>query len=396
MVNIGLLDYDVLSTKRYIFPNYDIGVTYAYYKNDKNISIRLISSLSYDNLSQYDKIYVFKQSKDLDHPVSIIKNYYQLPIEEYGEGFLEKPLRPFLKETRNILPDCSCYNKMIMFSLEHPNHKLAWHISKESKGGKYEPIRLYEKLDDEDLKRDYPTSKTILVYDDPVEILNNKKKWDYYNELLDKKIRMTFVHRLDISRLLDTNIIEQVLSDKKYGSIRRHLIVTELNEKIDWLIKYTLNQKNSLYLKISVLIPPTYTPRHCFLTMLLLNYYNHKTNFIIFMTPTMDSNILKKDKLALLAFNYLNSKPYYMSFYEYVFNVAYIRIGVPKVLIHTGEAHYDYIGQKYGAAPLLEQLENFMYAYPDFKEYVLIGGSSFYEEFRRKYYDTGGSRITFT
>ena len=77
---IGLLDYDLLRTKNYIVPNYDVGVIYAYYKNNKNVSIRLISSLSYNNLNQYDKIYLFKTSKSLPHPSGLIKNYYKLPI----------------------------------------------------------------------------------------------------------------------------------------------------------------------------------------------------------------------------------------------------------------------------------------------------------------------------
>ena len=46
--SIGLLDYDLLKTKRYFAPNYDIGFIYNYLKEDENISIRQITSSSYN------------------------------------------------------------------------------------------------------------------------------------------------------------------------------------------------------------------------------------------------------------------------------------------------------------------------------------------------------------
>ena len=123
--NIGLMDYDVLRTKYYVAPNYDLSLVYNYLKQDKNLNVRLISSPSPANLEQYDKIYVFKQSQFIPHPSGFIKDYYKLPIEEYGPGFIDKPLRPFLMETRDMLPDCSCYNNMILFSLDKPMNKIA-------------------------------------------------------------------------------------------------------------------------------------------------------------------------------------------------------------------------------------------------------------------------------
>ena len=123
--SIGLMDYDVLRTKYYVAPNYDLGLVYNYLKQDVNLNVRLISSPSSANLEQYDKIYIFKQSPFIPHPSGFIKDYYKLPIEEYGPGFIDKPLRPFLIETREMLPDCSCYNNMILFSLDKPKNKIA-------------------------------------------------------------------------------------------------------------------------------------------------------------------------------------------------------------------------------------------------------------------------------
>ena len=124
-----------------------------------------------------------------------------------------------------------------------------------------------------------------------------------------------------------------------------------------------------------------------FQTLLLMNYYNHKTNYKLNLIPFSDEGCLDNYTLALLAFKYMTGKPRYMSYYEYVFNIAYLRIGVPKELIHTGENRYEYIFSRYGMAPLLVNLEEWLKKNPQFEEQVFIGGSSNYAEQRRKYYD---------
>ena len=86
------------------------------------------------------------------HPSSVIEDYYKLPIEEYGPGFIQKPIRPFLLETRDLLPDCSCYNNILLFSMEHPKNKIAWRVDKGMNGKKYKLIKLYEEYDGEELK----------------------------------------------------------------------------------------------------------------------------------------------------------------------------------------------------------------------------------------------------
>ena len=85
-----------------------------------------------------------------------------------------------------------------------------------------------------------------------------------------------------------------------------------------------------------------------------------------------------------------------MSFYEYVFNIAYQGIGVPQSLIHTGEERYEYIMHKYGTAPLLIRLEKWLLAHPQFEEHIFIGGDSDYGKSRKKYYDISGSTRAFT
>lgn len=122
---VGLMDYDAIVQKKYTGPNYDLGVTYAYLKNDPNISVRLIASLDIQNLEKYDEILIFKLSPYLAHPSGVITNYYTLPIKEFGEGFLRKPIRPDCTETRYIKPDFTCYNNILKLSINNPKHTLS-------------------------------------------------------------------------------------------------------------------------------------------------------------------------------------------------------------------------------------------------------------------------------
>lgn len=392
---IGLMDYDVIRTKYYVAPNYDLGLIYAYYKNDKNYNIRLISSPHPNNLQQYDKIYIFKQSKDIPHPSGYIKDYYKLPIEEYGPGFIDKPLRPFLLETKNIEPDFSCYNNMLLFSMSKPNHSLSWRIDKNARGGKYQPIRLYEDFQGEELKKDYPKGKYCLIYDSPVELLNNKEKKRYIDELLAEKKHLLLAHPLDISLLKDTNILEQVFVKNKYAPFRKRLVATKINDNVEWLISKVLNQEIKKTGTIMVKLPTDVSQEKCLETMLSMNYYNHISHFRINLRPMWEKGYLEDNDLAYLAYRYLADKPYYMSYYEYVFNISYLRKGVQKELIHTGVDRYEYIFSQYGMSPLLILLEKWLKTHPQFEEYVFIGGSSNYEEQRRKYYDAGRSEIAF-
>lgn len=392
---IGLLDYDTLRTRYYTAPNYDLGILYAYLKQDKNINVRLISSLYPTNLKQYDKIYIFKQSKFIPHPSGYIQNYYKLPIEEYGTGFYEKPLRPFLLETRDMLPDFSCYNNMLRFSMDKPGNKIAWRIDKQAKGGKYKPLRLYEPFQGEELKKDYPTNKYNILYDDPVDILNNKEKFRYISELKNKGYRFLFAHPLDISLLKDTNIIEQVFLNSKYAFYRKRIIATRINDNVEWLIDKVLKKQISQTRTIMVKLPTEDGLEACLETMLTMNYYNQKTHFRVNLRPMWEEGYLADDNLALLAYRYLTDATFYMSYYEYVFNIVYLRMGVPKELIHTGEDRYEYILSQYGMPSSLQYLEKWLQTHPQLEEYVFIGGSSNYEKQRRKYYDNGRSEIAF-
>lgn len=395
VTQIGLLDYDVLRTRYYVAPNYDLGLTYAYLKEDKNLNVRLISSPSPRNLEMYDKIYIFKQDKYMPHPSGYIKDYYKFPIEEYGPGFIDKPLRPNFLETKYMKPDFSCYNNMIMFSLNQPRHRIAWRLDKNARGGKYEPIRLYEDFEGEELRKDYPTRKYCMIYDDPVTLINSQDKLGYIDKLIAENYHLLFAQTLDISRLNDTIILERVLTEKKYAPLRKRLVASQINENIEWLVNKIVSKEWTRKHTILVKLPVDTTVEQCFETMLMMNYYAHKTNYKINLRPLWEKGYLESNDLALLAYRYLSGKPHYMSYYEYVFNISYLRKGVQKELIHTGTDRYEYIFSQYGMSPLLELLEKWLRIHPQFEEHVFIGGSSNYEEQRRKYYDAGRGQITF-
>ena len=80
-----------------------------------------------------------------------------------------------------------------------------------------------------------------------------------------------------------------------------------------------------------------------------------------------------------------------MSYYEYVFNIAYLAQKKKKTIIHTREEQYEYICSHYAPPRLLIKLEEWIDKNPDCKEYVFIGGSSNYEKQRSRYFNIRGS-----
>lgn len=394
VTNIGLMDYDTLRQRKYRGPNYDLGITYAFLKQDININVRLISAPTLGNLKQYDKIYVFKQDNKLAHPSSYIAQYYSLPIEEFGPGFTNRPLRPYLLETRTLQPDFSCYNNMILFSLNKPTHRIAWKICKGVKGGKYQHIRLYEQFEGEWLKKDYPHTGRCVCYDNPNHILNDPQKFQYYEELLNQKRYFLFAQPLDIAEVLDTTILERVFNERKFSGIRKKLIATSLNDKTQWIVNNRLNNISKKNIQILTLLD-VQDLEQCFEQLLIMIYYLHKSKGKVWLRAGWSKSYLRRYDLAHLAYKFLHTKAYHMSFYEYVFNIAYKGIGVPLELIHTGEDRYEYIMNKYGTAPLLIRLEKWLIAHPQFEEHIFIGGDSNYGEQRKRYYDIRRSEIAF-
>lgn len=280
---------------------------------------------------------------------------------------------------------------MILYSRDHLYSKISWKISVGAIGKKYQPVRLYEIFDGELLRKDIPTEKYICIHDNPADIVNNKESWDLYNDLINSKHKILFAQSLDISLLKDTNILERLVYDKRYASIMKDLMASDLYSNVEWLVSQIINSENKLQGYIKVNIPPGLDNSKVLRTLLLMGYWNAKTNRQVRLSPAWGKEYYKTNDLVLCAFNYLLKKPHLMSYYEYVFNIAYLAQGVPKTIIHTREEQYEYIYSHYAPPRLLIKLEEWIEKNPDCKEYVFIGGSSDYEEQRRKYFNIRGS-----
>jgi hypothetical protein len=395
MISIGLIDYDATVQRKYKAPNYDLGLTYAYLSKDPNVSVRLVSSLTERNLSKYDKLMIFKISPYLKHPSSVIKDYYKYDLEEYGRGFIHREPRPYFKETFYLKPDFTCYNPILSLSFDRPGHFMAWKIDKAPKMRHYQQIRLFEEFEGEWLRRDLSyVDKYLVIHDDTDILFSNPAQRKVVEELIDKKYHLIFVQPLDISLIKDTNIIEQVITRRDYSTLRHSLIISEMNDSAMWFINYYIKHKCKKT-DVCVLFDKGKTSNYYLHSMLLLHSLNHQSGYILRLRPYWDKEIMLASLLTHYAYRFLYETPYLMSFYEYVFYLSYIKLGVPEKMIRTNEDLYDYVFQNYGYAEPLKMLEDWAYKNPGSEDYIFIGGTSNYEKQRRKYYDPRRSNYAF-
>ena len=388
MYLIGLMDYDAIKRGYYKAPNYDLGVTYAALKEDKDKAVRLITSFSSRNLKQYDKIYIFRVLNFLPHPSTAIKDYYSYPIEEYGPGFNNKPLRPNELETKFTTPDFTCYNGMIIYSLSNPKSKIAWTIDKKPMTKKEQPIRLYEQFDGEELKKDLPKKKNLMIYDDPVNILNSATKMAELDNLLDKNYKIRFAQEMDISRVTDTNILERVFKHNKYALLRQRIMCSDIFTNVPWLLERYINKEYKKPIRIDVNMDGSLTPDQCLKILLTMGYWNAKTHYIFKLIPTWGRTYYYKDKLVLAAFNYLLLSPEKQSYYDYVYLIGYLHEGVRASLLTRDEEGHEYVYSNFNPPPMLERLERWLEDNPDYEEHIFIGGISKYERGRKEIFNS--------
>lgn len=392
---IGLMDYDCLVQKRYVAPNYDLGLVYTYLKDNPNLTVRLVTSFAEQNLAKYDEIYLFKQSKYLAHPSSVIKNYFQLNIKEYGPGFMARESRPFIRETFYLEPNFTCYNPILQLSVEQPGHKLSWDVKHAVKSKYYQHVRLFHRLDGELLKKDVGFHKNKLaIHDDPLLLLTNPVGQQTLQQLINDGHKLFFIQPLDISLIDDTNIIEQVIVSKNLATLRNRLMISVMNSSALWFINYFITHKCK-QTNVVVLYERGKEKDYYVCSMLDLNYYNHKTEHRLWLRPFYDKEVVQTSSLALCLYRFLYKTPYLMSFYEYVFYMGCKNEKIPKKLIRTNEEIYEFILEKYGMPPLVKALEDWLLYNPEYEEHVFIGGSSKYERSRKKAYDARRSKYAF-
>lgn len=111
-MNIGIIDADLLYKKKHRFPNLACMKISSYYKQQGD-TVNLL--LSYDNINNYDKIFISKVFTDTIVPDDIL----DLPNVEYGgTGFFYDKAKPLPNEIEHIMPDYHLYDEFVHIQLE--------------------------------------------------------------------------------------------------------------------------------------------------------------------------------------------------------------------------------------------------------------------------------------
>ena len=107
MKMIGIIDADLIGRKKHRFPNLACMKLSGFHK-DKGDTVQLVTN--YDNLSQYDKVYVSKVFTDTPIPVEILS----LPNVEYGgTGFAWDKAIPLPSDIEHHMPDYTLYDEWV-------------------------------------------------------------------------------------------------------------------------------------------------------------------------------------------------------------------------------------------------------------------------------------------
>ena len=244
--NIGIVDFDLLTTKQLCYYNFGILLLSSYYL-ERGIKPRLILNLSYDNLKKYEKIYIFKDYKTSILPINVIQNFYSLPIEEYGEGIPDAPSLPPLDGLIYTKIKTDIY-KPLLFYIEQGGKTFTL---KRDWPSKYYPTKIFfEGEDGEVLLRDMKNQGPILVYDEPTIFFNTEEGQKKMTELLEKcKIR--FVKPIHIG-VIEPKFYDTLFKSTRIINIKENLYAYHgdpyLKDFVDWL------EENQIlgYLKVAV------------------------------------------------------------------------------------------------------------------------------------------------
>ena len=106
-MNVGIIDADIIGRKKHRFPTLASMKLSALHKNNNdNVTLEW----SYDNVNNYDVVYVSKVFIDTKVPNGII----ELPNVKYGgTGFFYDKAEPLPYEIEHIMPDYHLYDEWI-------------------------------------------------------------------------------------------------------------------------------------------------------------------------------------------------------------------------------------------------------------------------------------------
>ena len=106
-MNIGIIDADLIGKKKHRFPNLACMKISAYHKSQGH-NVKLL--MSYDDIKNYDKVFISKVFTDTPIPEGVI----ELPIVEYGgTGFFYDKAKPLPDDIEHSMPDYHLYDEWV-------------------------------------------------------------------------------------------------------------------------------------------------------------------------------------------------------------------------------------------------------------------------------------------
>lgn len=112
-MNIGIIDAEIIGKKKHRFPNLACMKISAFHKQKGDLVDLL---LSYNNIPEYDKVYISKVFTDTPVPEYLLS----LPNVQYGgTGFFYDKAEPLPPEIEHIMPDYHLYDKWVDIQLQN-------------------------------------------------------------------------------------------------------------------------------------------------------------------------------------------------------------------------------------------------------------------------------------
>ena len=112
-MNIGIIDADVIGKKKHRFPNLACMKISSYHKSQGN-NVKLL--LSYDDIENYDKIFLSKVFTDTPVPEGITELSW---VEYGGTGFFYDKAESLPYEIEHSMPDYHLYDEFVEMALEN-------------------------------------------------------------------------------------------------------------------------------------------------------------------------------------------------------------------------------------------------------------------------------------
>lgn len=243
---IGLIDFDLLSTKKLCAFNYGVLLTSSYYKVQGS-KVRLILNLKYDNLIKYDKIYIFKSYKTKIHPINLIQNYYSLPVEEYGEGFASRPLFPDLPDFIYTSITLDIYRPLLAYI----NNGGEGFIKDKKWSEAFFPTLLFFENEGEIMAREYPKKKRLLLYDDPLTLFNTDIGMQKMISLKEGKHQVKFLKPIRIGKIHPSHY-DMLVDNKAIVGHQHNLYAEEGDEFLEDFIEWCRNLKQTISLSVMI------------------------------------------------------------------------------------------------------------------------------------------------